>query len=230
MSIISISHKSHPDVTGALREIYRRLASAYGPQHWWPADTPTEVVIGAILTQNTAWTNVERAIVNLKAAKRLTWPRLHELPESELAQLIRPAGTYRVKARRLKAFVGVLFDEFDGSLDAMLSGPLEPVRQRLLAIYGIGPETADAILLYAGGRASFVVDAYTKRILRRHHLLDGGDGYETVRRLFQESLDSDRRVYNEYHALLVQLGKQHCRAKADCEGCPLADMPHDAVR
>lgn len=216
------------DVTQAIRRIYVQLASRYGPQHWWPADSPAGVAIGAILTQNTAWKNVERAIANLTKARCLNWPHLHALPESELAVLIRPAGTYRIKARRLKAFADVMFAEFDGSLDAMLSGPLEPARERLLAIHGIGPETADAILLYAGNRASFVVDAYTKRILRRHHLLVGGDGYETVRRLFQESLVPDRRTYNEYHALIVRLGKEHCRAKAACEDCPLADMPHDA--
>ena len=227
MSVISRSKKPRPNVAESLREFYRLLVDEYGPQHWWPADTPTEVVIGAILTQNTAWTNVERAIANLKAADCLIWPRVHALSEAGLAKLIRPAGTFRVKARRLKAFVDVLFDEFDGSLDAMLKGPLAAVRTRLLAIHGIGPETADAILLYAGGRTSFVVDAYTRRILRRHFLLDEDAEYEAVRRLFHESVTPSASVYNEYHALLVRLGKEHCRTKAVCEGCPLTGLPHD---
>jgi endonuclease-3 related protein len=210
-----------------VRRIYDLLWQAYGPQHWWPARTPTEVVVGAILTQNTAWKNVERAIENLEQAKCLTWATLRDVPEGELAELIRPAGTYRVKAVRLKAFVSYLWDRHRGSLELVLEGDLETARRRLLSIPGVGPETADAILLYAGGRPSFVVDAYTKRVLRRHFLIDEASGYEEVRRLFHQELEPDVRLFNEYHALLVAVGKKHCRARANCSGCPLAGLRHD---
>ena len=216
--------------TGAvLREIYKRLWSAYGPQHWWPAETPTEVVVGAILAQNTAWKNVERAIDDLKAADCLTWEALREVTDERLTDLIRTAGTYRLKAARLKTFVHTLWEDHGGLLDSLLQGDLDRARRRLLAIHGIGLETADSILLYAAERPTFVVDAYTKRILRRHRLIDDDD-YETVRCLFQRAIAPEPRVYNEYHALLVAVGKHHCRARARCEGCPLEPMPHDASR
>ena len=211
-----------------LRGIYERLWAAYGPQHWWPAKTATEVVVGAILTQNTAWKNVARAIVNLRSARCLTWTALRDVADDRLAELIQPSGTYKVKTRRLKAFVDVLWNKHGGSLGTMLRGDLQDVRKRLLGIHGIGPETADAILLYAGTRPTFVVDAYTKRILRRHHVIDRKAGYETVRNLFQEAIPPDVTVYNEFHALLVALAKRHCRVRAVCEGCPLADLRHAA--
>ena len=230
-----------------LRDIYDRLWAAYGPQGWWPADSTIEVVVGAILTQNTAWSNVERAIGNLKSAGCLSWTALRDISEEQLGKLIQPSGTFRVKAARLKAFVQVLWSEHNGSLDSMLgvetrrspaadrpsvSMPNDQVgaaRRRLLAIHGIGPETADAILLYAGHRPTFVVDAYTRRILRRHHVIDTGADYETVRQMFHRALPQERfgKLYNEYHALLVAVGKKHCRARARCDGCPLADLPHD---
>jgi endonuclease-3 related protein len=207
--------------------MYARLRAACGPQHWWPAETPTEVVVGAILTQNTAWVNVERAISNLRQAACLSWSALRDLTEEELARLIRPSGTYRVKAARLKAFVGILWRVYGGSLEAMLAGPLDRARDRLLRIPGIGPETADAILLYAGGRSSFVVDAYTRRVLRRHHVIDDRANYDGIRRRFHAAIRPNSRVYNEYHALFVVVGKKHCRSMARCEGCPLEDLPHD---
>ena len=209
------------------REIFDRLLAAFGPQHWWPAQTPTEMAVGAILTQNTAWTNVERALANLKQARVLDWRKLHALSEAQLAELIRPAGTYRVKATRLKAFADTLCTHHGGSLARMLTGELEEVRARLLAIHGIGPETADALLLYAGGHPSFVVDAYTKRILRRHFLIDNKASYDEVRRRFHQALEPDPALFNEYHALLVELGKRHCRVRARCQGCPLQDLVHD---
>lgn len=211
----------------SLREIYDRLWQAYGPQHWWPARTRVEVVVSAILTQNTAWSNVERAIDNLRRARVLTWSGLRDLHASELAELIRPSGTYDVKARRLGSFVRYLWENHNGSLRSLLNGDLETVRERLLSIHGIGPETADAILLYAGNRASFVVDAYTRRILRRHHLCGDRAKYETLRELFQAALPPDPPLFNQYHALLVALGKKHCRTRARCLGCPLEGMPHD---
>lgn len=211
-------------------EIYRRLHGAFGPQGWWPARTATEVVIGAILTQNTAWRNVEKAMERLRAAGVLNWEKLRRLDGRRLEELLRPAGTYRVKAKRLRAFVEVLWTAHGGSLRRMLSGEIDEVRRRLLAIPGIGPETADVILLYAGKRPSFVVDAYTKRILRRHFLIDGRAGYEEVRALLLSSLAPDVEVFNEYHALLVELGKRHCRVRAACPGCPLETMRHDEER
>lgn len=214
-------------VSRILRSIYDRLWSAYGPQHWWPARTPTEVAIGAILTQNTAWTNVERAIDNLRHARCLTWRSLRGLSEEDLFGLIRPSGTYRVKAARLKAFVTCLWEHHGGSLDSLLDGEIDEARARLLSIRGIGPETADAILLYAGNRPTFVVDAYAKRVLRRHFITHESADYETVRDLFHKSLPVDVQLYNEYHALLVELGKRHCRTRARCDGCPLAEMSHD---
>lgn len=212
-----------------LRRIYDALFAAYGPQHWWPADTPLEVVVGAILTQNTAWANVERAIDKLKRADALSWEALRDVAVENLATLIQPSGTYRVKSRRLKNFVDVLWSDHGGSLDDMLAGDVELARKRLLQISGVGPETADAILLYAGQRITFVVDAYTRRILGRHFLLDDHAGYETVRAMFHDSLPADEQLFNEYHALLVEVGKQHCRVRATCEGCPLDGLHHDAT-
>jgi len=210
-----------------LKQVYDLLYDAFGPQRWWPADSRTEVVIGAILTQNTAWKNVERAMTNLRVAGMISFERLYQLDVDDLAALIRPAGTFRVKAGRLKAFVDVLMESHGGDLDRMLDDDLDAARRRLLAIPGIGPETADAILLYAGNRPSFVVDAYTRRILARHHLVDRRAHYERIRRLFMDSLEPDVEKFNEYHALLVELGKRHCRTRAFCDGCPLAHLPHD---
>lgn len=210
-----------------LLEIYDRLFRGHGPQHWWPARTKTEVVVGAILTQNTAWSNVELAINNLRRAKVLSWRALRDLPASELAELIRPSGTYDVKAKRLGSFVRYLWEKHNGSLRSLLKGELDTVRRRLLSIHGIGPETADAILLYAGNRPTFVVDAYTRRILRRHHLCNNRTNYETVRELFHTALPADIPLFNQYHALFVAVGKKHCRSRARCAGCPLEGMPHD---
>lgn len=212
----------------ALLEIYAILMRAYGPQHWWPAETPTEVVIGAILTQNTAWTNVERAIDQLRRADALSFSVLRDMPVLKLEQLIKPSGTYRAKALRLKAFVDVLWKDHGGSLQNMFAGSVEHARARLLAIHGIGPETADAILLYAAGKASFVVDAYTVRILRRHFLLDETAKYDDVQGMFHRDLPPDTCMFNEYHALLVAIGKRHCRATAKCDGCPLESLPHSS--
>jgi len=213
-----------------METIYDRLMRAYGPQHWWPADTATEVVVGAILTQNTAWTNVARAIMSLRAADALSWKTLDAMPVVALAELIRPSGTYRVKAERIKAFVTVLMDRFDGSLAAMCGGDLAIARAGLLEIKGIGPETADAVLLYAGNRPTFVVDAYTRRMLRRHGLIDEAATYSEIQAMFQSALPAEAPLFNEYHALLVDLGKKHCKANAICANCPLADLPHDESR
>lgn len=221
-------NRTRRDLVGrSVWEIYERLFRAYGSQHWWPARTRVEIVVGAILTQNTAWSNVERALDNLRRARVMTWSGLRDLTTSELAELIRPSGTYDVKAKRLGSFVRYLWENHNGSLRSLLNGELVTARGRLLSIHGIGPETADAILLYAGNQVSFVVDAYTRRVLRRHFLCNEKAGYETVRGLFQAALPADAALFNEYHALLVAVGKKHCRSRARCEGCPLEGMPHD---
>ncbi len=222
---ISMPHREN----ATLRNIYDLLWAEYGPQHWWPADSATEVIIGAILTQNTAWKNVEHAIKNLKQADYLSWLEIRNIETDRLEKLLKPAGTYRIKARRLKGFVETLWKQWEGSHESLLSGPTEEVRCRLLAISGIGPETADAILLYAGNHPIFVVDTYTKRILRRHGVIDDSATYGTIQSLFHQELEPSAenvQVFNEYHALLVELGKRHCRTKAICTGCPLEDLPH----
>jgi len=213
-----------------LRAFYDAMYEALGPQHWWPGDTPTEVIIGAILTQNTAWRNVERAIDNLKRAGALDWKRLHQMPFDELAELIRPAGTFNVKARRLKSFIEWFHDRFGLDLERMFCVSLSSLREELLEVRGIGRETADAILLYAGRMPSFVVDAYTARILYRHHLIDSSADYDEIKELFESNLPADVKLFNEYHALLVSVGKHHCRPKARCEGCPLERFDHEAAR
>jgi len=210
-----------------LQAFYEAMFAAYGPQGWWPAETPTEVIVGAILTQNTAWRNVERAIDNLKRAGALDWRQLRDLPFEHLAELIRPAGTFKVKARRLQGFVKWFWQRYDADLKGMFAVPRDILREQLLGVNGIGFETADAILLYAGGLCTFVVDAYTARILHRHRLIDESADYQAIKELFESNLPADPRLFNEYHALLVKVGKQHCRRKARCTGCPLAPFEHE---
>jgi endonuclease-3 related protein len=205
-----------------LLSLYRRLLDAFGPQEWWPGETPFEVCVGAILTQNTNWENVERAVSRLRNEGLLNPLPLHELPAVALAELIRSAGYYNIKAARLKSFVAFLVEEFRGDLDAMFSLGREALRPRLLDVKGIGPETADSILLYAGGLPTFVVDAYTIRALLRHDIISEDAGYEDVRSLFMDHLPEDIPLYNEFHALWVALGKGRCkRGRPKCRGCPL---------
>lgn len=208
-----------------LNEVYQRLFTAFGPQHWWPGDSPFEVVVGAVLVQNTAWRNVERAIENLRDAG-MTEPRaLFAVPERELAELIRPAGYYQVKARRLRNLLRLIVEQYDGSLEAMLHTDLATLREELLGVSGIGPETADAILLYAGNRPTFVVDTYTHRILARHGWIGYEADYHEIKDHFESELPADAALYNEYHALLVRLGKDYCRKTGPkCAACPLADL------
>ena len=213
-----------------LMDMFEALSGAYGPQHWWPAKTRWEVIVGAILAQNTAWRNVERAIARLEEAGSLEAEKIRGLDEVELAELVRAAGTYRVKAARLKRFVDFFYGRHGGDLQAMFATPLGTLREELLSVQGIGPETADAILLYAGRMSSFVVDAYTARIMRRHRLIDEDATYDEIKDFFESHLPESADLYNEYHALLVQVGKQHCRPKARCEGCPLETFEHDETR
>lgn len=208
-----------------LFEIYERLFKHFGPQNWWPGETPFEVCVGAILTQNTSWQNVKKAIDNLKAADALSPFAMFHMQEAELANLIRPAGYYNIKANRLKAFIRCLMQEFQGDLDTMFQTPLEGLRARLLAIRGIGPETADSILLYGGRLSTFVVDAYTMRALLRHGLIFEDATYEDVRSMFMDNLPTDVQLYNEFHALWVALGKRYCKkTRPLCSECPLSDI------
>jgi endonuclease-3 related protein len=202
-------------------EIYRKLFKRFGPQQWWPAEEPFEVIVGAILTQATAWTNVEKAIANLKTAEKLSPQALRRLPETELAALIRPCGYYNVKARKLKAFAEWFGEQYGDSLEKMFSGDTDSLRHELLGVYGIGEETADSILLYAGNKPVFVIDAYTRRIIERIGIAPTTDSYKAYQMLFIYHLPSDAKFFNEYHALLVKLGKEYCRKRPACEGCCL---------
>jgi endonuclease-3 related protein len=214
--------------------MHERLAAAYGPQHWWPAETPFEVILGAYLTQNTAWKAVERSLANLRAAGALTVEGLRALPLEELRLCIQPSGFFTRKAPALKAFVAMLDEEFGGSLEALAAAPTATVRPRLLALPGVGPETADAILLYALGHVAPVADEYLRRIAERHGLValpKGKKSYEALVEMTREAFAGDpageqARLYNEFHALTVAVGKAHCGRTARCEGCPLAgDLP-----
>jgi len=211
-----------------LIKIYKRLYEVYGPRHWWPGETPFEVMVGAILTQNTSWKNVEKAIRNLKARKVLHVRGIHQLKRSQLASLVRSSGYFRIKADRLKTFVNFLFENYSGNLGKMRKEGLNILRQKLLGIKGIGPETADSILLYGLQKPIFVVDAYTKRILSRHGIISEKASYEEVHRLFMEHLPHDERLFNEYHALLVHLGKTLCKKTPRCDLCPLRGIAHRA--
>jgi endonuclease III related protein len=205
-----------------LRDVYERLLSAFGPQKWWPGESPFEIVVGAVLVQNTAWRNVERAIQNLRDAGVMQPRALYALPEAELAELIRPAGYFQVKARRLRNLLRLIVEQYDGSLEAMFSTDLASLREELLSVNGIGPETADAILLYAAEKPTFVVDTYTHRVLARHGWIDYEAGYHDIKDHFESSLPADAALFNEYHALLVRLGKEYCRKTGPkCEACPL---------
>jgi endonuclease-3 related protein len=194
-------------MTVTLDQVYQRLHSAFGPQHWWPGDSPFEVMVGAVLVQNTAWKNVEKAI-----------------DIEQLQELIRPAGYFRMKARRLGNLLDYLFDQHEGSLEAMLDTDTQTLREGLLQINGIGPETADSILLYAADKPVFVVDAYTNRVFKRHGWIDYNAGYHEIQEHFQANLEADSAIYNEYHALLVRVGHLHCRKTPKCDECPLADL------
>lgn len=205
-------------------EIYDRLFDAFGPQHWWPGDTPFEIAVGAILTQNTNWGNVEKAVTNLEKAGKLSSKALHALSREELAVLIRPAGYFNVKADRLKHFIDFLEDTYNGSMKKLMAEETPFIREKLLGVKGIGPETADSILLYALGKPVFVIDAYTKRILSRHAFVSGDAEYHDIQDSFHADLPRDVELFNEYHALFVKLGKEHCSPKPKCAGCPLQGL------
>lgn len=205
-----------------LANYYNALYRAHGPQHWWPGRTRFEVIVGAILTQNTSWSNVEQAIAELRRERLLSASAIERVPLVRLARLVRSSGYFRQKARKLKAFVHFVQKQYRGSLDKMFATPTAELREQLLEVRGIGPETADSILLYAGKHPVFVVDAYTRRILERHGLADGKESYQDIRARFEQSLPSSASLFNEYHALIVHTGKHFCRKREpDCEQCAL---------
>jgi len=210
-----------------LQEIYRKLFRAFGPQYWWPGGTPFEIAVGAVLTQNTNWSNVEKAISNLKRNRVMSARAIHELSAGKLAEVIRPAGYFNIKAERLKSFITLLMRYYRGSMKRMGKEDLHQLRQVLLTTNGIGPETADSILLYALAKPVFVIDAYTKRVLSRHGIMSYDRSYDEFQRLFHSSIKKDVRKFNEYHALFVKVGKTFCKRRNPlCDECPLKVYPH----
>ncbi|HXN53656.1 MAG TPA: hypothetical protein VN943_17120 [Candidatus Acidoferrum sp.] len=214
-----------------IRTYYDALFAAHGRQHWWPGRTAFEVIVGAILTQNTSWTNVEIAIRNLRQEKLLTPRAIETVSLARLARLVRSSGYFRQKAKKLKCFVRFLRSEYGGSLTKMFRTPTAALREKLLSVHGIGPETADSILLYAGKHPVFVVDAYTRRLLERHQLATPTQTYEEIRQLFERSLAGDVPLYNEFHALIVRTGKEYCRTRNPrCNECPLHSFLPQAIQ
>jgi len=202
--------------------MYECMAAHYGPTHWWPGDSEFEIAVGAVLTQNTAWANVERAIVNLKRGKLLSPRKILDCPDDKLHELLRPSGYFRVKTKRLRSFCRYLVERHSGSVKRMARRPLEALRAELLEVDGIGPETADDILLYACGKVIFVVDAYTRRVFSRHGLVNPKISYADLQTLFHTHLEADLHLFKEYHALIVWTGKDFCRRTPKCDQCPLA--------
>ncbi len=205
-----------------LQTFYDVLLDHFGPQNWWPGDSPFEIMVGAILTQNTNWQNVAKAIANLKHADLLDPHRLAQLDHQHLAALIKPSGYFNIKAKRLHNFLTWLIDRFDGNLESAKQLDTQSLRAELLTVKGIGPETADSILLYGLEKLIFVIDRYTCRILWRHHLIDEDIDYDYIQQMFTDALPADLHIYNEFHALLVALGKTYCRPRPRCADCPLA--------
>ncbi|MBM4329281.1 MAG: endonuclease III domain-containing protein [Deltaproteobacteria bacterium] len=231
-SVVAAQEKSKPcevnsrvkgkdAICGLLTRMYRAMRGHFGHRNWWPGNSPFEVCVGAVLTQNTAWRNVVRAIHNLKAAAALDPFRIHELSHDELAALIRPAGYFNVKARRLRNFVDHLVLRHQGESDNLFQAPVEALRRELLFINGVGKETADSIILYAAGKPIFVVDAYTRRILGRHGLVSENADYDTVQLLFHAHVPRDVALYNDFHAQFVAVGHSHCKRVPLCDSCPL---------
>lgn len=205
---------------------HRRLLDHFGPLEWWPGESPFEVILGAVLTQNTAWSRVVPAIANIRRAGLLSPVLLHATPNDRIEELIRPSGTYRVKARYIRAILDWLVEDYHGDVSSALSGDTQAKRKELLSLLGVGRETADSILLYAGGHRVFVVDAYTRRVFGRHGCFDPALHYERVREWFEVRLPRDPGVYNELHAQIVCVGKEYCRPRRPrCGECPLGYLP-----
>lgn len=211
-----------------LNGMYERLMDRFGPQKWWPAEGPLEMMVGAILTQNTRWKDVERAIEGLKAEGLIGVGELRRIPLERLAEVIRPAGYYNIKAKRLKNLAECIWERSGGDLDALFSEETGALRESLLAVKGIGPETADSILLYAAHRPVFVIDAYTHRILKRHDLVPEETSYDEMQAWFMDRLPLDAALFNEFHALIVRTAKTYCRRRPNCRECPLDGWPATA--
>ena len=205
----------------SLNDFYQILYRTYGPQKWWPASSKFEMMVGAVLTQNTAWKNVEKAIKNLKQAGALKLGRMINMSLKKIARLVKPAGYFNIKARRLRALASWLQNQCRGDINRYSKKKLDWIRKELLKVYGIGPETADSILLYAMNKKSFVVDAYTKRIFSRHGFFKEGAKYDEVKSIFEKSIPRNIKIYNEFHALIVRLAKEFCKKKPECLECPL---------
>ena len=205
-----------------IKNIFNRLFLHFGQQYWWPADSSFEVVLGAILTQNTNWANVEKAVNNLKREKLITPKKIYRLPQDKLARLIRPAGYFNIKAKRIKNFINFLFSDYSGSVKKMFARDIAVLRESLLSVNGIGEETADSIILYAAGQPIFVVDTYTKRIFARLGFFRDESSYHDVQNFFMQNLPPDVKMFNEFHALIVRLAKEFClKNKPKCKLCPL---------
>ncbi len=209
------------NTSSILDEIFQKMLAYFGPQKWWPAETAFEVMVGAILTQNTNWTNVEKALLNLKQKSLLNPKSLFEIEAQALAELIKPAGYFNVKTQRLKSLLHFIYEEAEGDLEKLFNLSLFTLREKLLGVKGIGPETADSILLYAAQKPIFVIDQYTYRILSRHFLISEESSYEEMQSLMMQNLAEDLPLFNEYHALVVRVGKEFCKPKPQCEHCPL---------
>ena len=217
-----VSPESHFDP----EQLYRILYGHYGPSHWWPGETPFEVMVGAVLTQNTAWVNVEKAIANLKAAGLLDAAAIEKADASYLASLLRPSGYYNIKTKRLKNLVHMIMTSYAGDLQALFSQDRDALRTLLLNVNGIGRETADSICCYAAGKCIFVVDAYTRRLLMRHGIIDERATYDEIQSLFEGSLPQDLSLYEDLHAHIVYIGKDYCRSRQPrCDACPVNGMP-----
>ena len=219
-----VSRMENQSISQTLLSIYHQLMDCYGPQHWWPAQEPFEVIVGAILTQSAAWGNVERAIANLRAAKALSPEVLRHLSPPEVAALIHPSGYYNAKALKLKSFAYWLGENYDDNLNKLFANNTDHLRQQLLSIHGIGQETADSIILYAANKPIFVIDAYTRRIINRIGLTPNGNSYAAYQTLFTDNLPTNARLFNEYHALLVCLAKNVCRNHPLCHRCCLNNV------
>lgn len=204
--------------------VYELLIDLYGPQHWWPAESDFEMILGAVLTQNTNWANVDKALKNLRANNALNLQKLADVSVSRLAEWIRPAGYFNQKAMRIKEMIQLIHDRFDSSLDELFKLETQPLRKELLSWKGVGPETADCILLYAAKRPVFVVDAYTRRMCLRHDWIRRNCSYDDVAQLFTDNLTVDTQLFNEYHALIVQLCKDYCNTQPKCDECPLKPL------
>lgn len=206
-------------------EAYNLLYNHFGPQSWWPGESPFEIMVGAVLTQNTKWSNVEKAINNLKEAGLLSYPALAQLKAEEIAQFIRPSGYYNLKAVRLKNLLNMIASSYQGELENFLADKLDLARENLLGVKGIGPETADSILLYGCGHPVFVIDMYTHRVFSRHNLVEEETDYETMQNVFMDHLQCDVQLYNEFHALIVRVAVTYCKkTKPLCEECPLQGL------